>query len=433
MSYTKPNKRLKAVLQTASQRPYYTQHWGMSLSDVMALIDQDQFDQLPILRKKDISQHWDDLIEYGDFVDVVSSSGTTGRPVELPVHRQQEQLWVDCVSRGLTELGARPGTKLLQLLSNNDMFSLGPLIWLAAKKIGVGPFRCTAQRVRRVADVINYHQPEFVVGNPMVMLNIAEELGSNFPTPDKLPSYGYFAACSTFNQDNKLTPTAQKAKDVWGLSDVLAEYGCSELGSIGNECLAHRGFHIHEDVVFVELIDPQTGQPSAPGESGEVVVTALSQPRGFAAVRYGTGDIAAWISRSPCECGRLSPRLGTIIGRVDQQLKVLGQTVYPDLIFNIVDQLNDIADSVLVKYRDNLSADQIELWLSVHGNFEHTERKCKALLYQHLAVAPLVRNVSSEIIHRVKENRMACTNGVKVPRYVDLKDVSVYLSESELI
>lgn len=427
MSDFKPNRKLKAVLAAAAARPFYVQHWNMSLSSALALIDQNRFEQLPILRKRDISQNWDDLIEYGDFVDVVSSSGTTGRPVELPVHRQQEQLWVDCVARGLTELGARPGTKLLQLLSNNDMFSLGPLIWLAAKKIGVGPFRCTAQRTQRVADVINYHRPEFVVGNPMVMLNIADELGADFPTPDKLPKYGYFAACSTFDRHNKLTPMAQKAKEVWGLLDVLAEYGCSELGSIGSECLAHKGFHIHDDAVFVELIDPKTGKSSSPGESGEVVVTSLSLPRGFIAVRYGTGDVSAWIDRTPCECGRHSPRLGTIIGRIDHQLKVLGQTVYPDLIFNLVDQLDEIADSVLVKYSDDLGADQIELWLSVRGDYEPVASKCMTLLYQHLAVAPLLRNVASELVVRVKEDRMARSNGVKVPRYVDIEDVSVYL------
>lgn len=429
MSSFKPVKRLNVVARAASQRPFYLRHWGMNLGDVLAMIDHGQYERLPLVRKKDISQNWSDLVEYGDFVDVVSSSGTTGRPVELPVHRQQEQLWVDCVARGLSELGARPGGKLLQLLSNNDMFSLGPLIWLAAKKVGVGPFRLSPQRVRRVADVINYHRPEFVVGNPAVMLKIAEELGSDFPSADKLPKYGYFAACATFDRDNRLTPLAQKAKDLWGIQVVLSEYGCSEIGSIGNECQSNRGFHIHEDAIYVELVDPQTGQPSAPGEPGEVVVTSLSLPRGFIAIRYGTGDVAAWIDHSPCPCGRRSPRLGAIIGRVDHQLKVLGQTVYPDLIFNLVDNVPGLVDSVLVKYRDRLDAEQVELWLSTDADFGLIRERCSKLLEQSLAVSPRIREVERSIIDKVKQDRMARTNGVKPPRYVDIESVSPYLGE----
>ncbi|WP_195763965.1 phenylacetate--CoA ligase family protein [Pseudoduganella rivuli] len=397
------------------------------MPEVLAMVDRGQFDRLPIIRKKDLSANWDDLVEYGDFVDVVSSSGTTGRPVELPVHRQQEQVWVDCVARVLSELGAGPGGKLLQLLSNNDMFSLGPLVWLASKKIGVGPFRCSAQRLQRIADVMNYHRPQFVVGNPMVMLNIADELGADFPPLERRPKYAYFAACAAFDAENALTPMAQRAKDVWGFEEVLNEYGCSELGSIGHECRAHNGFHINDDAVHVELVDPLTGRPSAPGKSGEVVVTALSLPRGFIAVRYGTGDIAAWLDTAPCACGRRSPRLGTIIGRIDHQLKVLGQTVYPDLIFNVVDQLTEIVDSVLVKYRDALQAEQVELWFCSSGRAEQAASTATALLQRHLAVSPPLRSVPLDIIRRVKQDRMARSNGVKLPRYVDLDNVRTYL------
>lgn len=432
MNCLKPDNRLKNIVEAAAKRKFYTQHWQMSANEAINLITQNKYEDIPLLRKQDISRHWNDLIEYGDFVDVVSSSGTTGRPVDLPVHRLQEQLWVDCVARGLTELGAKPGFKLLHLLSNNDMFTLGPLIWLAAKKVGLGSFRCTALRARRVADVINYHSPEFVVGNPMVMLNIAETLGSDFPSKEKLPKFAYLAACATFDANNKLTPLAEKTKAVWGLEKILAEYGCSEVGSIGHECLAHQSFHIHDDAIFVELIDPHTGKPPPPGRPGEVVITSLTLPRGFIAVRYATGDIAAWIDYSPCPCGRRSPRLGTIIGRADQQLKVLGQTVYPDLIFNVTDQLSEIEDSVLVKYRDELDAEHVELWLSSRDGHDEAVTRCKSLLDQHLAVTPRVRRTSSQTISRVRDKHLERSNGVKIPRYISVENISQYLLEEEL-
>lgn len=207
-----PAQRICRVVEQAWRRPFYPTHWVLELPQLQEQINQGQYHQLPVIRKQDLSNHWNELIEYGDFTDVVSSSGTTGRPVELPVHRLQEMVWVDCVSRLWTELGAKPGDRLLHLLSNNDMFTLGPLVLQAAKKVGLGPFRCSPQRTRRILDVVHYHQPAFVVGNPVVMLNRAQEMGEDFPAPDYLPDYAYFGACGSFDANNNLTPVAQKVK-----------------------------------------------------------------------------------------------------------------------------------------------------------------------------------------------------------------------------
>lgn len=139
-------EKLKKNIFHAYKRSYYPTHWKMTIDEVFKLLDQGQFYKLPVIRKSDIRDHWDGLIEYGDFTDIVSSSGTTGRAVDMPVHRLQEQVWVESISRVLMELGAEPGDRMLQLLSNNDMFTLGPLVCQAAKKIGVGPIRCSPER-----------------------------------------------------------------------------------------------------------------------------------------------------------------------------------------------------------------------------------------------------------------------------------------------
>ncbi len=422
-----PISRLNTVLKQAWQRKYYQQHWLMSLNEALALLTSQQYHTIPIIRKNDISKNWDTLIEYGDFTDAVSSSGTTGRPVDLPVHRLQEQIWVDCVSRVFGELGAVPGDRLLQLLSNNDMFTLGPLVWQAAKKTGVGTFRCSPQRTKRILEVIKYHQPKFVAGNPNIMLNIAEELGDDFPPPESLPDYAYFGAGVAFDGNNEATPVAKKVMQLWGLKDALNEYGCSELGSVGHECRQHNGFHINDDAVFVELIDPATGLPVKDGEPGEIVVTSLTVPRGFIAIRYGTGDISAWIDYEPCECGRRTPRIGGIIGRVDHQLKVLGQTVFPDLIFNVVDTMDNINASLIVKYSDNNDAEQIELWVSPTEDPEKTIESIQKSLEQRLAVYPKIRQIEAATIKKLQKDKMAESNGVKLPRLIEISNIDIYI------
>ena len=102
-------------------------------------------------------------------------------------------------------------------------------------------------------------------------------------------------------------------------------YATADLGLIAYECPLQQGLHV-ADRVAVEVLDPETGEPSAPDTPGEVVVSLLEPP--YALLRFGTGDLAAW-SRSPCRCGRTTPLLAGILGRVGDAVKIRGLFVHP--------------------------------------------------------------------------------------------------------
>src|SRR5579863_8401655 len=122
----KIDDKLITVIGEAYKRPFYRNLWGMSYEEVCKLIRQDKFHLLPVIRKKDISKHWKELIEYGDFGDMVSSSGTTGRPVDIPMHRAHEEIFTECLAQVFCELGLVANDKVLHLLSLNDLCTLGP-------------------------------------------------------------------------------------------------------------------------------------------------------------------------------------------------------------------------------------------------------------------------------------------------------------------
>ena len=81
--------------------------------------------------------------------------------------------------------------------------------------------------------------------------------------------------------------------------------------------------HYWEDHFVCEIIDPDTLMPAADGETGELVITALSK-HALPVVRYRTHDITAKISGEPCECGRSHHRLRRLAGRNDDMLIVRG-------------------------------------------------------------------------------------------------------------
>jgi phenylacetate-CoA ligase len=91
---------------------------------------------------------------------------------------------------------------------------------------------------------------------------------------------------------------------------VQNEYGCGEVGPIAYQCEQDR-LHVMSENIFLELLNPN-GEPAAPGETGEIVVTDLNN-RAMPLVRYAMGDFGVW--GEPCPCGRGFPVLERIWGR----------------------------------------------------------------------------------------------------------------------
>lgn len=109
---------------------------------------------------------------------------------------------------------------------------------------------------------------------------------------------------------------------------VRQGYGTAEIGAIAYECEEGKGIHF-DPSVLIEILDPESGEPVEPGEPGEVVVTVINPINTL--LRFATGDLSSAVY-DECPCGRKSPRLTGILGRVDQVIKVRGLFVHPALL-----------------------------------------------------------------------------------------------------
>ncbi len=92
---------------------------------------------------------------------------------------------------------------------------------------------------------------------------------------------------------------------------VANGYGGRDAGFIAHEC-PQGSLHLTAEDVIVELLDEQ-GEPVAPGQVGEIVVTHLATPD-FPFIRYRTGDMAVQSGKA-CACGRGLPVLDEVQGR----------------------------------------------------------------------------------------------------------------------
>ncbi len=102
-------------------------------------------------------------------------------------------------------------------------------------------------------------------------------------------------------------------------------FGTADLGMLAYECPAAAGMHLVEEAI-VQVCDPQSGEPLASGQIGEIVATVDNHT--YPMIRFATGDLTI-IDDAPCPCGRTSARMLGWRGRADEVTKVRGMFVHP--------------------------------------------------------------------------------------------------------
>jgi phenylacetate-CoA ligase len=115
---------------------------------------------------------------------------------------------------------------------------------------------------------------------------------------------------------------------------LVSRYSAAEAFRIGFTCERSSSFHLHEDLCLVSVVD-DNGVRLTPGERGEIVVSDLVN-RGMVLLNYRLGDFGR-MGPAGCACGRTSPLLTELEGRVESVLTVGdGSTVHPRLVEKVI-------------------------------------------------------------------------------------------------
>lgn len=129
-----------------------------------------------------------------------------------------------------------------------------------------------------------------------------------------------------------------RLRETWGIEPRNANYGVSDVFcNFAAQCEHDTRLHfMAADVLFPELIDPETEQPLEinAGVEGELVLTHLErecQPL----VRFRTGDIIAVDATEPCACGRTGMRF-RVVGRADDMVVIRGINLFPTMVAQVL-------------------------------------------------------------------------------------------------
>jgi phenylacetate-CoA ligase len=173
---------------------------------------------------------------------------------------------------------------------------------------------------------------------------------------------------------------------------ALQCYGTADLGLIAYESRGPDGAvcegMVLDESIIVEIVHPGTGEPTAPDEVGEVVVTTLTPE--YPLIRFATGDLSAYLPGiSPC--GRTNHRIRGWLGRADQSVKVRGLFVHPVQVAEIMRRHKSIIRARLVVERPQ-SADAMTLLVEI-GEPEDPEAAIAATLQAVTKLRGAVRRV----------------------------------------
>lgn len=311
--------------------PFYAEKFkDIDPSDVRT---QEDFEKLPFSEKDDLRRVYPlglQAVPDEEVVRIHSSSGTTGTPVIIPYTAQDVTDWAIQFERcyrtaGITNLDRIQITPGYGLWTAGIGFQLG-CERLGAMAIPMGPGN-TEKQLKMMQDL----HSTVITGTSSYALLLAEEISTR-GLRDKLDLKKGVIGSERWGEKMRhriANELGIEIFDIYGLTEI---YG----PGIGISCEAHHGMHVWEDFVYVEIVDPKTGEVLPDGEVGEIVLTTLRK-QGAPLIRYRTHDLSRIIPGAcTCEYGSHHPRIDTIVGRTDDMVKVKGCNMFPAQIEEVI-------------------------------------------------------------------------------------------------
>ncbi len=211
----------------------------------------------------------------------------------------------------------------------------GSMMETAAQALGCTVFPAgVGQTEMQLAAMLDL-RPDAYAGTPSflrILLDKAAETGVRLDSLKK-----------AFVSGEAFPPSQRQALAAAGIQAYQA-YATADIGLIAFETPALEGMVLDEDVLL-EIVRPGTGDPVAPGEVGEVVVTSFNPD--YPLIRFGTGDLSA-VLPGVSPCGRTNTRIRGWLGRADQTTKVRGMFVHPGQIAAVLKRHPELGRGRLV-------------------------------------------------------------------------------------
>jgi len=322
-------ERLQSTLTRAyRQVTFYRQQFDRLGLRPEAVRDLSDLARLPCTTREALSENY----PYGlfavplrDIVRILSSPGTTEKPLVVGYAAQDVKLWLELLARLYTAAGVSR-EDIVQLILPPGLANWRRDLQAGAEYLGASVIPAATLNFAKELMVMRDYKTSVLVTTPSVarhLLTVMARMGLS-PVEFSLRLALLVAAPLTMEAGQEIGAGFKvHLATAYGITEVMGP-------GLAFSCGQGEGLHFSEDHFYPEIIDPESGVPLPPGQPGELVITTLSTVA-FPLVRFRSGDRTSLL-QEPCPCGRTLARLGEITGRTDAIFSVGGIKVHPDQI-----------------------------------------------------------------------------------------------------
>ncbi|MCP9611899.1 phenylacetate--CoA ligase family protein [Coprobacter tertius] len=359
----------KTVERVYHNTPFYRkkmQEVGLTPNDINSI---DDIVKLPFTTKQDLRDNYPFglfAVPMSEIVRLHASSGTTGRPTVVGYTRQDLVTWAEAVARCLSAYGTDKND-IFHVSYGYGLFTGGLGLHYGVENLGATVIPMSSGNTAKQIQLMHDFGPTAIACTPSYALYLADAIrDSGIPREEFKLRVGMFGAEPwTENMRKEIeTKLGIKAYDIYGLSEVMGP-------GVSHECECQNGAHISEDHFYPEIIDPDTFDPVAPGQQGELVFTTITK-EGLPLLRYRTKDLCSLIY-DKCECGRTTVRMTRIKGRSDDMLIIRGVNVFPSQVESVILELEEFEPHYMLVVDRKNNLDTLEVQVEVRENYYSDE------------------------------------------------------------
>jgi phenylacetate-CoA ligase len=333
--------------ELAGENAFYAAKWRAAGVDPSSIQRAADLARLPFTTKAELLAEQAAHPPYGrlltyprsKYCRVHQTSGTSGTPLRWLDTAESWTWMLGCWQALFRIIGLRPEDRLF------FPFSFGPFLgfWTAFEAACREERLClpgggmsSGARLRFLLD----HEATVVFCTPTYALRLAEVARAEGVD---LPASPVRAVVVAGEPGGSIPAIRDRIAAGWG-ARVFDHSGLTEVGPVAVECPENpAGLHVLETAYVAEVVEAASGQPTAVGEIGELVLTNLGR-RGSPVVRYRTGDRVR-VDPIPCPCGRSLLRLaGGVLGRTDDMIQVRGNNLHPAALEAVLHRFPEVAE-----------------------------------------------------------------------------------------
>lgn len=281
-----------------------------------------------------------------------ASSGTTGKRKILAYTQRDIDAWQDMFAR-CYELAGLTTLDRVQITVGYGLWTAGAGFQLGCERFGAMAIPVGPSNMEIHLQLLEDLRPTCLCSTASMALLLAEEV-------HKRDMLGRIALKKIIFGAETHTDKMRHRFEKWlGVEESFDITGMTELygPGMGLECAAHQGIHYWADRYILEILDPVSLAPVAPGEVGEMVVTSLCK-EATPLIRYRTRDLTRLLP-GDCPCGLNLPRHDRILGRSDDMFVFRGVNIYPGQIASVLEQFRAVDSEFQIRLLRRDGRDQM--------------------------------------------------------------------------